>query len=78
MENERLDPVGLVPSAVSPFPSDFVNLLDNLTRYESFLTPPVADAAGAYCIELANLHIDFARMADLLDRFWGVLDLESR
>lgn len=55
-------------------PTSYLAFLNALTEKKDFSTSPTAERTVAYCVELANLRIDFDRMEDSLFRYWGVID----
>lgn len=56
------------------FPTSYLAFLNALTEKKGFSSSPTAERMLAYCVELANLRIDFDRMEDSLFRYWGVID----
>jgi hypothetical protein len=61
-------------SELSLSPTSYLAFLSALTEKKDFSTSPTAEQMVAYCVELANLCIDFDRMEDSLFRYWGVID----
>jgi hypothetical protein len=59
----------------SPPPTSYLAfLLSAILEEKGFPTAPNAEGTVAYCVELANLRIDFERMEDSPFRFWGLID----
>lgn len=55
-------------------PISYLAFLNAIAEKEGFSGAPDAEWTVAYCVELANLRIDFERMEDSLFRFWGFID----
>ncbi len=58
----------------SSMPTSYLVLLNALIGTREFAASQTAERTVAYCLEPANLRIDFDRMNDSLFRYWGVID----